>query len=664
MKSITPGLNSSMNLAIFTSEEKEIIRSLGKEWYITNAGGRLTIGNRSYYKYFLMKPTSAYQELFNIEREIVVVFSDYENFEPRSLDAFDSAINVNNELRIERACGILISRDRKIETKITRLLKSDPEHQAIVPFTYEELSNKYDSFFIQNRFKEHFYSRDLFAFNSALKKDLYFFGRTDLIYSIINRHKSNENSGLFGLRKTGKTSLVYGIQRAIKNSEGISIFLDCQSPNFHAKKWNKALYLLIAEIKSQNNLEILLKNESEYSEENAASAFEKDLIKLHKKLKNKNILLIFDEIEHITPEISLSQHWKNGRDFVLFWQTLRSLFQKYNNLFSYLIVGTNPKCVETPFINGVDNPIYMQIPHEYIQPFDVPQTKDMIRRIGSIMGLNFDEGIYSKLHEDFGGHPFLMRNVCSVINTLAPKERPVRIDKTMYERGKLQFNQKDGSSYIDMILSILKEHYNDEFEMLKFLAIGDYEQFKEFAQISPEYTNHLIGYNILDQNSDSYFFKIESVKQRLAEMNKFKKINLTNSEKLAEISERRNIIEPKLRLIIRTVLRSNLDENNAKQKVLDIMGTPRSTKYYSYSLKDIFNANKSEIYFEDLRKVISKEWQYFENIFGKDKSAFNTHMEAINKYRADTHAKEIEKGDMEYFRVCAGKIEAYIEDFL
>ncbi|WP_333624564.1 hypothetical protein [Sphingobacterium siyangense] len=664
MKSITPGLNSSMNLAIFTSEEKKIIRSLGKEWYITNAGGRLTIGNRSYYKYFLMKPTSAYQELFNIEREIVVVFSDYENFEPRSLDAFDSAINVKNDLRIERACGILISRDRKIETKITTLLKSDPEHQAIVPFTYEELSNKYDSFFIQNRFKEHFYSRDLFAFNSALKKDLYFFGRTDLIYSIINRHKSNENSGLFGLRKTGKTSLVYGIQRAIKNSEGISIFLDCQSPNFHAKKWNKALYLLIVEIKSQNNLEILLKNESEYSEENAASAFEKDLIKLHKKLKNKNILLIFDEIEHITPGISLSQHWKNGEDFVLFWQTLRSLFQKYNNLFSYLIVGTNPKCVETPFINGVDNPIYMQIPHEYIQPFDVPQTKDMIRRIGSIMGLNFDEGIYSKLHEDFGGHPFLMRNVCSVINTLAPKERPVRIDKTMYERGKLQFNQKDGSSYIDMILSILKEHYNDEFEMLKFLAIGDYEQFKEFAQLSPEYTNHLIGYNILDQNSDSYFFKIESVRQRLAEMNKFKKINLTNSEKLAEISERRNIIEPKLRWIIRTVLRSNLDENNAKQKVLDIMGTPRSTKYYSYSLKDIFNANKSEIYFEDLRKVISKEWQYFENIFGKDKSAFNTYMGAINKYRADTHAKEIEKGDMEYFRVCAGKIEAYIEDFL
>jgi len=663
MSITVPGLNHNLNLSIFTFEEKKIITNLGKEWYITNAGGKISLGSSSYYKYFLMKPTSQYATLFNIEREIVVVFSDYENFEPRTLDAFDTAINSKQELRIEKVCGILISRDPKIETKVSSLLKSDPEHQAIVPFTYQELNTNFNDFFIKNRFKEYFYSRDLFAFNSPLKKDLYFFGRADIIHSLINRHKSNENSGLFGLRKTGKTSLIYGIQRAIKNNEGISVFLDCQSPNFHLKRWNKALFLLISEIKQQNGLQLILKKESEYNTENAAASFEKDLIKLYHKLGNKNILLIFDEIEHITFGVSLSEHWKKGDDFILFWQTLRSLFQKLDNVFSYLIVGTNPKCVEEPFIKGVDNPIYKQIPHEYIQPFDLNQTKDMIRRIGSIMGLNFDDAIYSKLHEDFGGHPFLMRNVCSVINAIVSRQRPVRVDKTIYEKGKSNFNKKDGT-YIDMILSVLKEHYNDEYEMLKFLAVGDVDQFNDFARISSEYTNHLLGYNILDQNEDTYFFKIESVRQRLMELNKFKKINLTLKEKLHEIGERRNIIEPKIRTIVRTVLKANVGENDAKERTLTIMGGQRSVKYFSHTLKDIYDPNKSEIYFEDLRKIINKEWAFFENIFGKDKGNFNTYMESVNKYRADSHAKDIDEQEMQYFRVCISKIERYVEDFL
>ncbi len=658
-----PGFNHNLNLSIFTLEEKKIIANLGKEWYITNAGGKISLGNKSYYKYFLMKPTSSYSTLFNIEREIIVVFSDYENFEPRTLDAFDSAINSKQELRIEKVCGILISRDLKIEVKISSLLKSDPEHQAIVPFTYEELKEEYSDFFIRNRFKEYFYSRDLFAFNSPLKKDLYFFGRTDIIHALINRHKSNENSGLFGLRKTGKTSLIYGIQRAIKNSNGVSVFLDCQSPNFHLKRWNKALYLLINEIKSQNNLQLILKKETDYSYEHAAASFEKDILRLYHKLGDKNILLIFDEIEHITFGVSLSEHWKTGNDFILFWQTLRSLFQKLDNVFSYLIVGTNPKCVEEPFIKGIDNPIYKQIPHEYIQPFDISQTKDMIRRIGSIMGLIFDDSIYSKLHEDFGGHPFLMRNVCSVINSSLGKERPIRVDKIIYENGKAQFSKNDGT-YIDMILSVLKEYYNDEYEMLKFLAVGDIDQFNDFARISGDYTKHLLGYNILDQNGENYFFKIESVKQRLMDLNKYKKINLTFKEKLHEIGERRNEIEPKLRIIVRTVLKSNLGENEAKVKTLDVLGSPRNIKYFSHTLKDIYNPNKSEIYFEDLRKIINKDWAFFENIFGKNKGDFNTYMEAINKYRADSHAKEISEHEMQYFRVCALKIEKFVEDFL
>lgn len=340
---------------------------------------------------------------------------------------------------------------------------------------------------------------------------------------------------------------------------------------------------------------------------------------------------------------------------------MRSLFQKHNQLFTYLLAGTNPKCVEIDVVNGIDNPIFSQIPHEYIPSFDVPQTKEMVKKLGRIMGLQFDEIIYSKLTEDFGGHPFLIRNVCVVINRTISGERPVRIDKSIYERGVKTFNE-EYSSYIQMILTVLREYYNNEYEMLKFLAVGDLDAFNEFAKESRKYTNHLLGYNILDRNGDSFTFKIESVRSFLAEANRYKKINLSEQEMRAEISERRNSIELKLRDIVRKGLRQHHGESEAKKKVLDIFGDPRKSKYSAYSYKDIFNPKRADIYFEDCRKIIEKEWDVFQNVFGRDKQEFSAAMKAVNKYRVDAHAKSVTKEEMEYFRVCATKLENYISE--
>jgi hypothetical protein len=659
---VTPGINSNASLDHFNEEEKSIVKRLSSDWYITNSGGEIKLGFTSSYKYFLLKPTSVYKELFNIEREIVVIFSEYSDFEPRTLDAFDHVINKYQELRIEKVCSVLISKDEKIESKIRDLLKSDPEYQIIIPFNYKEISENPDSFFIRNRFRDHFYSRDLFAFQSPLKKDLYFFGRTDLVHRLVSRHRSSENSGLFGLRKTGKTSIIFGVRRVLEAHNGISVFVDCQNPSFHRKRWFSALRYVIEELKAQNSVSVSTNDESRYTEENASTAFEKDLLKIYGRLKRKNFLIIFDEIEQITPGISASEHWKTGSDFVFFWQTLRSIFQKHDQLFTYLVAGTNPKCIEIDRVHGIDNPIFSQLPYEYIPSFDVPQTREMVRKLGRIMGLKFDEILYSKLTEDFGGHPFLIRNVCSAINThVISEERPVRIDKSTYERG-VQFFNEQYSSYIEMILTVLKEYYNDEYEMLKFLALGDFETFNDLARLSKEYTNHLLGYGILDRNNNNYTFKIESIKLFLAETNKYKKINLSDQEMLSEISERRNNMEPRLRDIVRKGLRLSHGENDAKKKVLDVFGEPRKSKYSSYSYKDIFDPRKAEIYFEDLRKVIEKEWTVFEYLFGRDKESFTVAMKAVNKYRADAHAKPLTKEEMDYFRVCATKLENYISE--
>jgi len=660
-KNVYEGIHPKVRLKHFSKKEKDIIKNLSNEFYVTNGGTEIKLGYNSKYKYFIIKPTDEYVEMFNIEREIVVIFSPYESFEPRTLDAINYVYKKFERHRLEKICSIIISKDTRVEYKIQDIIKNDKESQILIPFSYKELLNINNPYFMKNRFKKHFYTRDLFAFESPLKKDIYFFGRNDMVYNIANRHKSKENSGLFGLRKTGKTSVIFGIMRTLEKMDEKFVFIDCQSPAFHKRRWNKALFFIISEIIRQNKLNINLIKEDKYTEENAPLIFEKQLKTINKKLNN-NILLIFDEIENITFNISPTKHWANELDFIYFWQTLRSLFQK-TSLFTYLIVGTNPKCIETSSIQGFDNPIYNQIPYQYISGFDVSETKEMVSKLGSIMGLFFNDIIYAKLTEDFGGHPFLIRHVCSLINKISPSKRPTKIDKSVYREAKRKFNE-EYSNYINMILEVLKEFYGDEYEILKLLAIEDYDSFYQHVNTSTDYVNHLLGYNIISRNNNNYTFQIETVKKHLCKKQKYKRLNLSQSEMLQEISNRRNEVEPKIRKIIRTQLMANYGVDEAKKIILKIMGKSRKKNHENLSYSDLFNPRKSKIYFNDLKKVILKEWKVFKNIFSKGKQDFERIMEAINLYRNDAHAKKITQNEMRYFRMCIEVIETDLNNFL
>lgn len=655
-----PGIHPQLNGVKFSDREWRIINKLSKEWYVTT-GGEVKLGPTSEYRYVLIKPTHIYEEMFNLEREIVTIFSAYESFEPRTLDAIDGVVKRHQALRLERVCSVVVSEDFNVEAKLRNLLKNDQESQTVVPFTYGELISKDDPFFIRNRFKEHFYHRDLFAFEAPLKKDLYFFGMNEVVNSIVNRHISKENSALFGLRKTGKTSVIYGIERTLEKIDVACVVIDCQDTAFHGRRWNQALFYIIAELRSKYKCK-LESSEASYTEINASITFRRDITRIREQINRNNILIIFDEIENITFHVSPSEHWKTGTDFVFFWQTLRSIFQKQNDIFTYLLVGTNAMCVEKPTIQDLDNPIFNQTPFNYIPKFDVKQTKEMVSTLGSNMGLQFDEIIFSKLAEDFGGHPFLIRHVCSVMHKMCPSVRPARVGKPIYEKAKEQF-YSESSNYIEMILTVLSQFYYDEFQMLGWLATGDIKAFREFADLSSAYTNHLLGYGIIEQQDGDYCFRIEAVRDYLQKRLRYQKLSQTPAERLSEVSERRNTFEAKLRRIVRSQLLANHGKDEAKNMLLIALGPDRAAKCHDKDYGMLFDGKSVPLYFEDLRKLIIKDWVIFKHIFSKGQEDFDRKMKTINLYRYDAHAKEMSNEEMNDFRSSMTILEQQIEDF-
>lgn len=638
MENVRPGVHYTAQEIIdndFDDKEKEIIRIWAREWYITSAGKREN-GKNVYY-YLLSKPTDNFQESLDLSLEIIVIFSPYKRFEPRTLDAFElTRHEISTHQRYEKMCYVLISADDSIEDKLKNCL-SDRENQIVVPFSYSSFGeNRGNTNFIRNTFRHHFYSRDLFDISEPLRKDTFFFGRSSIVTTVIKKHMSGSNYGLFGLRKTGKTSIIFDVCRKSEAQDFLAILIDCQNTSFNMRRWNSALYYVLNSIRDSIEIEYEEINEEQFTQEDAGQLFSYHINLMSKKI-SKSILIMFDEIENITFDKSSVKHWRDELDFVHFWQSIRSAYQSLQNdhAFTFTLFGTNARCVEQPSILGVDNPIFNMFQPYYIPGFDHDQTREMVRKLGRLMGIKFEEEIYTHLVEDYGGHPFLIRRVCSKIAQMNPT-RPVDIDRQKYKSAKELFNLEN--LYFEMILDVLKQFYKDEYELLTMLANNDLASFQFFVREDPSVISHLLGYGIIKESSGIYDFKIDAIKEYL-QRKSAKHLSLqTDKEKWSYLCTERNALETELRKMVRITIRMIYkNETEAKEYIVKkIYGN--KAEYRSKKYADLFDSRTGLIYWKNLTDLINANWDYFSDFFGKQ-PVFQLNMQIVNdEGRFDAHA--------------------------
>lgn len=634
-----PGIHSNINLdkAGFYRSEKHLVWQLKQIWFITFAKYQNFKG--SDYSFAFLRPTEKIQEAFRLEKEILVLFSRYSIFDSRTLDFVDKLMFEYHN-RLDKLCFLLISNDKNIQSKIKDLTLREPESRIIVPFHYDEFFNDNAQETIWNRLKEQFYGRDLFSFESPLQNDTYFFGRNEFVHFYYDKYRTGENSGLFGLRKIGKTSVLYALERQLNARDEFSILIDCQDPSLHKRRWFQALEFIIQSIvlklKSAKNIDIEI--ETDYTELNASKSFSSDLKKIYNKVDSKRILLIFDEIENLTFSLSPTEHWNNGEDFISFWQTIRSTYQSNNYLFSYLICGVNPKIIETGNINGFDNPIYRMISPKYLNFFTVEQVKEMVGTIGNYMGLTFDYEVYTYLTEEYGGHPFLIRQICSFIHSDLSKERPINASKYYYKEKRDDFNRRL-IDYIDLIIQVLKNWYPEEHHLLEKIALE--ENLSDYIE-NDLMLEHLLGYNLVTKDNGKIYIKVDVISKYLEQKAKIVKSPHSISEKWKVITEKRNNAEIKLRNLIKINLKIHYGAINGRNEFLKIIDTSSSryNRLSAINIDELFDG-RQELYLEDLKKFILKKWELFEKIF-LDKQLFDIYLSLINKHRIDAHAKDID----------------------
>ncbi|NDV85615.1 hypothetical protein GTW51_02765 [Aurantimonas aggregata] len=629
------GVNKHFRYDPFTLSERQVISRFAEHFYVTRNLDPVKVGN-SIYRAFLMRPAETFSVVLNVEREFIVLFADYETFEARTLSAYDRVAEEFHDARIDNSIRFLVSADRNIETSIRHYLSQDPEYPIIVPFHYDDFRHSRNDFIIQ-RIRSNYVVRDIFGYQSPLRHEYFYFGRDNLINHVIDLHKSGQNSSLFGLRKSGKTSTIYAITRRAKVFGHKSITIDCQDPSVHARGYAELLSHIINEIRVSLGLKskkVELTGEAfEISDQ-----FKASMDSLLSEARS-DILLIFDEIECISPNTASSPHWNEGYDTLYFWQILRSYFQntrKYKLTFCF--VGTNPTLFESPRIDGADNPVYLFAPKTFITPLSESDVFDMIKKLGFFMGMDFSSSILSKICGEYGGHPFFTRQLCSKIHHELGAGRPQQVGRKELESA-VSKNRHPMKSYISDILLSLQRFYPLEFDMLSYLSQGKVENFEGLSTEYPELLEHLIGYGFIKKEGSSYELSFSSISDAFKGDNN---PNVFNEQDASiEISKGRNRIERSIRQYL--FYETNRMSREEWQELCQLSFPRTWEKNKTLTPRAVFSQGGSPLYFIDLLKTLQYLGNFATDAFGEGDIAGAMHV--VNRHRVDAHATAIAEVD-------------------
>lgn len=689
------GRPERLKLKDFSNEEETILNKLKEVFYHTNAGHFRTREKGMEYGYSLFGPTKNYVIQLGMEKvEFAFIFCNKTDFQRRTLEETFLYLThyVIPKVRISGHFYVLATNYADIVHQI-----QTPEIQgalpySIIPFTYRELLDAQGADFdnlILTRFKEFLFERDFFSYSEPIKDRLFLFGGRDTYAkSIADRAASGEHSGIFGLRKSGKTSVINMVNQELQQRE---IFVRAyRCVEFARHDWFDAVYKITRDIYSDAGK--ILHTDS-YTETNAIELFSKDIEAIIHKLGGR-IVLIFDEIEQIAIDSTFDDKWADPVSFHLFWSAIVNYCEKHPGTMSLVIAGINPSISELdllPTRNGKTsprNPLYKKLSNEnYLKPFVYEQTKRMVNELGKYMGLKFEDEVCYELQKDFGGHPFFTRQMCKLIVDNIRSKGLRKSSDTVYSISRPLYNSIKESGDYDVIsrqwckdiLRELDQCYPEEYQTLLKIANQDHCTIEDIRR-STAAIPHLIGYGLVrfDPLSKEMEVSIDIVRDYLIKNSEYQKPfhEMSANEIDEEIQAGIRTCEVPLRNLIKRELRSHLTPDEAAELIRNTRSFKRDNKFTSdlesYNISQLLDPRCVTLHFYALKDIIcgrddkyGDHYEYFKNqLYPYTKAEIESFLSNLYVARtpADHHYEVHNEGTLNNFRASLKEIVKILKE--
>lgn len=637
---------------------EDFIRSSQGLLEITHQDFYFIEAENSLYGKVYAKPSQRFSTLLCVERELLILFTSFRSQQARTIKAI-RALLAEAHWRLESTVVIVVHPDPTANNKLK--IWGRGNGLSILPVYYDEDKFPLPSIEFESTLCRELFSHDPFDVTGPVSDDNQFYGRRTEAQDLARQLQAGQVKACLGIRKIGKTSILNRIVDICKNHyDCYVVVIDCSRDEV----WSLNAATLMASIAF--SLEQTMSMAEKYS----ALSIDSNDIDITKSTQmlissiNKNSLstiLVFDEIDYITPGSPTGKHWCN--EFNIFWRNLRVVYQetlRMDKKFSLLLSGVSSKWFRVESIEGIENAALAFIPEEYLSPLPRGASIAMIKTLARIAGLLFDELNADLIAAICCDNPFWIRKACSFLHQrIDIQGRPVKPENSLIKSYLEDFVQTEGAIIAQLALGHLMRVYP---ELLPH-AISCFQG--KFNEIPKNYLAILTKYGLVKLTSQQYdisgtlmreglslILNERSSESLMVENVTTEPINKGRldewADELALINRRRNIIEKKMRGIVLNFLRFDSLQDKQKpspqQRILKRIEDKRRKQFETIATDDLMD----KLLWSELSVIIEKEWSLFERIFS-DKTQFSLNSTIIND-RFDAHAKEADAADLALYR--------------
>ncbi len=354
-------------------------------------------------------------EMFDAHLEIQLVYAEYEEVEPRLLELIQRRIGSN--ARVDHGLFMIASLDGEVD----RLLRRRRGEFAGIDLHLGDLGT--DAPDIRHRMSSVLTAVDHFDMTVPVHDPAGFFGRREEFQRIISAIERGQSVGVFGLRKTGKTSLLNFVATRRREAQKPVVWVDISGVS-SADEFR--LQLLENAWKTVESLQIPskmpslrtlnLRGDLKVGIDVLRLQWLRDLETMSKHAEGRFEVFI-DEIDQIHPDRSHLGP-DEARQMLIAVTQLRGMIQSAESGFGMVLIcaGVDPAIFERPLLaSGADNLLYKLLRLMYLAPLSRAEMADMVRDLGRRMGVRVrDHKVIDFLFEEYGGHALLTRKACSL----------------------------------------------------------------------------------------------------------------------------------------------------------------------------------------------------------------------------------------------------------
>ena len=487
-------------------QHRQLIRQLGSEYVFAKP---IPTGSFSSWL-VLLRFGEVLEGRFGFTREVPVLYYPFSDLQIRQIDSIEKHLEElpRDRQSVSTAEVLIWADDPRLADKLAHW--SSPTRVLIqLPSGIEISGNDPIAHFI-NSLANRLTSRDLYSTRGYVTGDQ-FFGRSAELQFLSDCIKSREVVGVFGLRKTGKTSLLHEVIRANRTQVRATIPIEViiyQDLEYLPSVADDPVPDLVQDIvenlrKALKEHELRTLELSELPRPASLSDFRRALDSLLTKIEGSaSITIVLDEIEYLCPPNPIgdtsSEPFQRVRQL---FGVFRKLAQERQN-FGFVLAGLSSSSIEDSELYGSPNPLFSFARALYLGPLFVHEAGELLNTVGKRVSLLWTDDAVDLAHELSGGHVLLLRELASAV---LKNQRHTRTTTTVLKRAHVHAVvstwRESVASHVREVLPHLRRYYKEEAE-LAVMLIEDPSSFEEYATLYPANIKRLreLGIVSLDSN--------------------------------------------------------------------------------------------------------------------------------------------------------------------